>query len=213
MVSRSPSAGCRGRRQRRRGRWPRAAGEGALGRRHPNRWRVARKDRWLRPSPVSRTLRACMSMLVNSGWATMLDRHPAALKRRSAPARSASRPQAQTRAGRALGCRHITGSRARVPTSQCVGGRPGSPAAGGSGVRIGIKAVAGEGCAERRAGPALPRRRRCRRPLTELEGAFGLSAVGQEAAGLPAHPLLGMQGPHWSASARARSASGGELTA
>ena len=29
----------------------------------------------------------------------------------------------------------------------------------------------------------------------ELEGAFGLGPVGQEAAGLPAHSLLGMQGP------------------
>jgi hypothetical protein len=31
--------------------------------------------------------------------------------------------------------------------------------------------------------------------LGELEGAFGLGAVDQEAAGLPAHPLLGLQGP------------------
>jgi hypothetical protein len=32
-------------------------------------------------------------------------------------------------------------------------------------------------------------------PLGELEGAFGFGAVGEEAAGLPAHSLLGMQGP------------------
>jgi hypothetical protein len=31
--------------------------------------------------------------------------------------------------------------------------------------------------------------------LRELEGPFSLGPVGQEAAGLPAHPLLGIQGP------------------
>jgi hypothetical protein len=38
--------------------------------------------------------------------------------------------------------------------------------------------------------------------LGEGGGAFGLAAVGQEAAGLPAHPLLGMPRPDWSPMAR-----------
>jgi hypothetical protein len=31
--------------------------------------------------------------------------------------------------------------------------------------------------------------------LSQLEGSFGFAPVGQEPAGLPAHSLLGMQGP------------------
>jgi hypothetical protein len=199
----SPSAGCRGRRQRRRGRWPHAAGKAPWAGVIPNRWRVARKDRWLGPSPVSRTLRACMSMLVNSGWATMLDRHPAARKR--------GQLQREVRVGRRpkLGLEGRWGAATSLglgpgwPTSQCVGGRPGSPAAGGSGVRIGIKAVAGEGCAERRAGPSsaaassMPppagRAGRCVRPQRGRPGSRW--AASPRAARYAR--------PHWSASARA----------
>jgi len=49
----------------------------------PNRITAARKNRWL-PPPVSRTLRACRSVLVNPGWTTMLlAATSAARKRRS----------------------------------------------------------------------------------------------------------------------------------
>jgi hypothetical protein len=34
-------------------------------------------------------------------------------------------------------------------------------------------------------------------PLGELEGALGLGAVGEEAAGLPAHPPLQRRQAHW----------------
>ena len=50
----------------------------------PNRRTAAWKNRWLRPPPVSRTLRACRSVLVNPGWTTMLlAGTSAARKRRS----------------------------------------------------------------------------------------------------------------------------------
>jgi hypothetical protein len=57
--------------------------------------------------------------------------------------------------------------------------------------------VAGEGLEQRR--PGRPQLLRGGVDTAELlgqgEGAFGLRAIGQEAAGLPAHPLLGLQGP------------------
>jgi hypothetical protein len=59
------------------------------------------------------------------------------------------------------------------------------------------KAVAGERLAQRRPGGSQLDGGRVHRaePLGEPEGALGLRTVGQEPAGLPAHPLLGMQGP------------------
>jgi hypothetical protein len=52
--------------------------------------------------------------------------------------------------------------------------------------------VAGEGFAQRRPGGAQLGRGRVHRAeaFGELEGAFGLGAVGEEPAGLPAHPPL-----------------------
>jgi hypothetical protein len=71
------------------------------------------------------------------------------------------------------------------------------------------EAVAGEGLAQRRpGGPELGRGVDTPELLGQGEGAFGVGPAGQDAAGLPAHSLLGMQGPYWSASARARSAFG-----
>jgi hypothetical protein len=59
------------------------------------------------------------------------------------------------------------------------------------------QAVAGEGLAQRRpAGPELGRGGvDAAQSLGELGGAFGFAPVGEEAAGLPAHRLLGLQGP------------------
>jgi hypothetical protein len=59
------------------------------------------------------------------------------------------------------------------------------------------KTIAGKRLAQRRPGsPKLGGRRiDAAQPLSELEGALGLGPVGQEAAGLPAHSLLGIQGP------------------
>jgi hypothetical protein len=77
------------------------------------------------------------------------------------------------------------------------------------------QAMAGEGFAQRRPGrpQLLGGGIHAAEPLGKPVGAFGLGPVGQESAGLPAHSLLGMQRPHWSASARARPAFGGGLTA
>jgi hypothetical protein len=54
------------------------------------------------------------------------------------------------------------------------------------------KAVAGEGFAQRRPGGAQLGRGRVHRAeaFGQGKGAFGLGLVGEEAAGLPAHPLL-----------------------
>jgi len=42
-------------------------------------------------------------------------------------------------------------------------------------------------------------------PLGQREGAFGLGPVGEEAAGLPAHRPLGLQGPMVAADDRSTS--------
>jgi hypothetical protein len=78
-----------------------------------------------------------------------------------------------------------------------VGGVDG-PLADGLGVAGGhAEAVAGEGFAQRRPGGVqlLGGGVDAAELFGELEGALGFGPVGQEAAGLPAHPLLGLQGP------------------
>jgi hypothetical protein len=82
---------------------------------------------------------------------------------------------------------------------QARGGRPAVALAGRLGVALpnglGVarghaEAVAGEGFTERRPGGAQLGGGRIHRAESfgELEGAFGLGPVGEEAAGLPAHP-------------------------
>jgi hypothetical protein len=79
-------------------------------------------------------------------------------------------------------------ARGRRLAAALAGGGDG-PLADGVGVAGGhTQAVAGEGLAQRRpGGPEFGRGGiHATQPLGELEGAFGLGSVGQEAAGLPA---------------------------
>jgi hypothetical protein len=80
---------------------------------------------------------------------------------------------------------------------RCRGAGDGALTDGLGVVRRHAEPVVGEGLAQRRPGGVQLGRGGvdAAQLLGELEGAFGLGPVGQEAAGLPAHSLLGMQGP------------------
>jgi hypothetical protein len=77
--------------------------------------------------------------------------------------------------------------------ARALAGRVDRPLADGLGVaRRHAQPVPGKGFAQRRPGGAQLGRGRVHRAESfgELEGALGLSTLGQEAAGLPAHPML-----------------------
>jgi hypothetical protein len=124
------------------------------------------------------------------------------------------RPRPRRERIRVEGGKHRVQRRGDRLAGALAGGGDGA-LADGFGVADGhAQAVAGEGFAQRWPGGLQLLRGDvdAAELLSQREGAFGFGAVRKEAAGLPAHSLLGMQGPR-SPLARARPSIDGGLTA